>query len=341
VDSSSGSKKISDSITDLAMKRILLITLLATGIRGIPQKVNDFTDFNTESKIIYDICFTDKGEVLGIADNKTIKAYSAEDNDLINEFKGGHKGQILSIDISKDSSLLISGGKDSLINIWDFFTGQIIKSLNCHKGIITEVKISPCSNYLASGGTDCKVFIYDLNKNQIICEFNDHKDDVTSLAFNPACTMLASASADKTIKIYNLISGKLITSLTGHKNWVRDLSWSPDGTRLISCGDDSRIIIWNVRNIDNIYIQTNSRIDYGWLLSVQFHEYNNTYTTGGTSGKAWIIMSYNQNLLKIKYPINKILLKPNEGMYLKIALATFGKGVIMVNADRMKIKGYI
>jgi WD40 repeat protein len=331
-------KKINDSITEPGEIMIILSIFLLLSIRGFAQKDKDFTIFNTDSKIIYDICFTDKGEVLGIADNTAIKAYSVEENVLLNEFKGGHKAQILSIDISKDSTLLISGGKDSLINIWDFSTSQILKSLRYHQGIITVVKISPYKKYISTGSTDHKVIIYDLYKNQIAYEFNDHTDDITSIAFNPNCTMLASASADKSIKIYDLISGKLITSLTGHKSWVRDLSWSSDGAELISCGDDSRIIIWNIRENNNINKRNSSRIGAGWLLSVKFHEDNNTYVTGGTNGKAWIITSFNQYTSKIKYPINKILFKPNEGMYLKLALATMGKGVILINANNMKIK---
>jgi WD40 repeat protein len=323
------------------MKGIFIIfVFLVIVIRGFSQKDKDFIVFNTDSKIIYDICFSDNGKVLVIADNKTIKAYSTEENELINEFKGGHKKQILSIDISEDSTLLVSGGKDSIINIWDFFTNQILKTLNYHEGIITGVKISPNRKYLASGGTDCKVIIYDLYKNQIINEFNDHKDDIASIAFNPNSTMLASASADKTINIYDLISGKLITSLAGHKNWVRDLSWSSDGNELISCGDDSKIIIWNVRDINNIHKQNISKIGVGWLLSIQFNEDNKTYATGGINGKAWIITPFSQYSAKIKYPINKILFKPDEKVYLKIALATRGNGVILISANNMDLKNY-
>jgi WD40 repeat protein len=311
------------SITDSGMKGMfILFIFLVLVMRGFSQKDKDFIVFNTDSKIIYDICFSDNGKVLVIADNKTIKAYSTEENGLITEFKGGHKEQILSIDISEDSTLLISGGNDSIINIWDFFTNQILKTLKYHKGIITVVKISPSRKYLASGGTDCKVIIYDLDKNHIINEFNDHKDDITSIAFNPNSTMLASASADETIKIYDLISRKLITSLTGYKNWVRDLSWSSDGTELISCGDDSKIGV-------------------GWLLSIQFNEDNKTYSTGGINGRAWIITPFSKYGAKIKYPINKIIFKPDEKIYLTIALATRGKGVILVSANNMDLKNYL
>lgn len=292
--------------------------------------------YKTDNENIYDICFTPKGGILAIADGNTIKAYSTNSQELVSEFKNGHKGQILTIDISKDSTLLVSGGKDSTIVIWDFINRKILKSLTYQKGIITSVKISPDQRYLASGGTDNLVYLYDLGKNEIVNKFEDHTDDITSVKFSPDGTILATASADHKINIYELKNSKLLTSLTGHKSWVREISFSGDSTKLISCGDDSRVITWDVTDINDICIVKNSKATSGWILSIAFNMDSKTYALGGINGKAIIKTQFGDFSTNIHAPINRIIFKPNEGPYLKIAIATRGNGVIFIESKNMK-----
>lgn len=322
------------------MKKVLLplIAIIALFPYVNAQRNNDLIVFKTDSKVIYDICFTKNGEALGIADNNSIKVYSTNSKVLLNEFKNGHKSQILSIDISKDSTLLVSGGKDSTIVIWDFANKKILKSLTYHTGIITSVQVSPNNKYLVSGGTDNKIYLYDIEKDQVMKEFTDHTDDITSVKFSPDGKLIASSSGDKLINIYEVKNRKLITPLIGHRNWVRDISFSPDGTKLISCDDDSKIIIWNISDVNNIQIQDISKSSTGWLLSVDFNEDSITYVYGGISGKAKIVTHLSDYFATINKPIHRIKFKPNETPCLKIAIATLGKGVVLIDAKDMKYK---
>lgn len=299
------------------------------------KKESAFMVYKTDSKIIYSICFTDKGGAIAIADNNAIKVYNTKENFLLNEFKNGHKRQILTIDISKDSTLLVSGGRDSTIVIWDFVNNKILKSLTFQKGIITSVVISPDKKYLASGGTDNKIFLYDIEKEGVIYEFYDHSDDITSIKFSPDGKLFASASGDGLINIYDAENFKLITSLDGHRNWVRDISFSKDKTKLISCGDDSRIIIWNISSIEEIEIEAPLRRGFNWLLSVDLFEDNKTYVSGGIDGKIRIVTGFGEYTSRIRVPINKVLFKPNEGPFIKVAVATIGKGVLFIDLKDM------
>jgi WD40 repeat protein len=319
-------------------KIFMAFAFLSSLFIGYSQKGNAPIVYKTNNDIIYNICFTEKGGVLGIADDNTIKAYSTNSQGLLYEFKNGHKSQILAIDISKDSTLLVSGGKDSTMVIWDFVNKKILKSLTYQKGIITSVKISPDRRYLASGGTDNKVYLYDLEKNEVVHEFTDHVDDITSVKFSPDGTLLATASGDNTIKIYDVKNIKLLASLTGHKSWVRDISFSGDGTRLISCGDDSRIIEWNITNIQNIRVLNNSKIAFCWILSVAFNNDSKSYAYGDFNGNTIIDTPFSRYKINFNVPINKVIFKPNENDVLEIAIATRGKGVFLINAKDMKLK---
>ena len=299
------------------------------------QKNKTFYKFPTKENIIYDICFTENGGAIGIADDKSIKVYSMETNELIREFSNGHNGQILSIDISNDSTKLVSGGKDSTVVLWDFKEGKLLKSLKCNS-IITSVCISPNSQYLAYGGSDNKVFVYDIADNNIINTLSEHFDDITSIAFSPDGNYIATSSGDKLINIYG--NGSLITILSGHKDWVRDISFDSDGTKLISCGDEGKIITWDISNINNPKIINESKHGFNWLLSIDFNKDDKTYAFADFKGNAEIIGRFGGYKTNIKAPINKILFKPNKDIYLKIAIATRGKGVLVIDAKNMKSK---
>lgn len=322
------------------MKKILFTITILFIIFNISysQNVNYPIKYKTDNTIIYSICFSLKGEILGIADNNKIKVFKTNTAELLQTFENSTSGQILSIDISKDSSLLVSGGKDSTIVIWDFITKNKIKTLNYSNGIITTLKISPDSKYIAWGGTDKIVYLYNIEKEEVISVFNEHTEVITAIDFSPDGNYIATASGDMTINIYNISQKLFVKSLIGHTNWVRDIKYSENGEILMSCGDDLRVIVWNTDNYQVVKSRKYSRFKYDWLLSIDINNDNKTYVIGNFNGKVEIFTMFGGYNKKIKSPIIKVLFKPNEGVNLKIVVATRGNGVFLIDAKNMRSK---
>jgi U3 small nucleolar RNA-associated protein 12 len=61
----------------------------------------------------------------------------------------GHKLPVLSMDISSDSSLLISGSADKNIKIWGLDFGDCHRSLFAHADSIMQVRSSACFSVIA------------------------------------------------------------------------------------------------------------------------------------------------------------------------------------------------
>ncbi|MEA4918693.1 WD40 repeat domain-containing protein [Proteiniphilum sp.] len=296
------------------------------------QQSKLFSNFSTDENIIYDICFTHNGGAIGIADGKSVKVYSMETIKLIRNFKNEHRKQILSIDISADSTLLVSGGKDSTIVIWDFKEGRLLKSMKA-EGIVTSVSVSPDSRYLAYGGSDHKVSLFDITNEKLVAVFAEHSDDITSIAFSPGGDYIAASSGDNLITVYG--NGALVSELSGHKDFVRDISFDSDGTKLISCGDDGNVIIWDISDIENPKVLEESKRGSDWLLSVDFHPDNETYAFAGFSGNIEIISQNVHYKTSMKVPVNKVLFTLDERHFLTIVAATRGKGVLLMSTNRM------
>jgi WD40 repeat protein len=318
------------------MKEILFITGLSLFMMSArAQRVNEPYRFPTDEMIIYDICYTQNGGALGIADGKTVKVFSSSTHEMIREFNNGHTGQILSIDISKDSTILASGGKDSTCVLWDFMSGTQTGVVR-YDGVIASVSISPDNNFLAFGGSGCKAVLYNIKKKKVDYLLTDHNDDITSLAFSPDGKYLATTGGDKRIYIYNVENGSLVGVIEDHKDWVRDLSFSPDGSKLITGGDDSKIIQWNISNINSIRRQKSTKPCNTWILGLDFHSDNITYAYGNLKGEVKIISQFVNYEIDVKAPVHSVLFKPYEEHLLKIAIATRGKGVLLVNAVDMR-----
>ena len=316
----------------------LVIVILMLSATGYARKKPEYRIFRTDSKIVYGICFTDKGGALAIADNNTIKVYSTNEDLLLNEFKNGHRRQIITLSVSKDSTLMVTGGKDSTIVLWDFVNARVLKRLSYHHGIITSVHISNDQRYIVSGGTDRKVFIYDIESDRLIHEFSDHSDDINSVKFSHDGNWIASAGSDKIVNIYSTAELRLTASLTGHKGWVRDIAFSHDSTMLISCGDDSRLITWRFSKASGIYPEKSLKASRSWLLSTDIHPDGSTYATGDINGVIKVFTHFVSYTAKIMVPVNKILFKPDNSSMIKIAVATRGKGVFLMGAQDMKLK---
>ena len=314
----------------------LFTVILMLSAPGLAQKNSEYRIFRTDSKIVYGICFTAKGGALAIADNNTIKVYSTNESLLLNEFKKGHQRQIITLSVAKDSTLMVSGGKDSTIVLWDFVNARVLKRLSYHDGIITSVHISNDHRYIVSGGTDRKVFIYDIQSDRLIQGFSDHSDDINCVRFSCDGNWIASAGCDKIVNIYSTAELRLAASLKGHKGWVRDIAFSHDSTRLISCGDDSRLIIWRFTESSGIFPEQSIKLSRSWLLSTDTHPDGKTYTTGDINGVIKVFTTFGMYTWRTRVPVNKILINPGNGSLITLAIATRGKGVLLLGAEEMK-----
>jgi len=301
------------------------------------KKQSPYTFYKTDSKEIYGICLTQNRSMLAVADNRDVKVFSTESADLLQVFSPGHHDRILSVDISKDGTLLASAGKDSTIVLWDFLHSGIIQTLRIHQGIVTSVKFSPDGQYLLSGGSDHHVILYDLKQKRIIREFEDHHNDITSVSFSLDGSRFASTGGDGLICVYDLPGKTLITSFAGSKNWIRDICFSSDGNHLLTCGDDAKINDWDITNPENVALNQKKIHLKDWLISVDVSESDSLQVVGAVNGGIEIQAAQYKYIGKIGTPVNKVLLLPCKEEHIRFVVSTIGKGVFKMDASSMNL----
>lgn len=313
----------------------VIVLFSVISVATASQKYNSIV-FPTESKYINDACVSDNGSVVLCTDNNNLKAFSVHNKQLIGDFSGGHKVKILCVAMSKDSSMVASGGSDSTVVIWDYNTHQIIQRIAFGTGKITCIKFSPDNQYVLFGCSNSPAYYYSIKEQRTIFEFTDQKLDVNSVAFSQDGKLIAIASGDKIIRIYNTVNFQLKSVLRGHKDWVRSISFYNNGQKLISVGDDKKIIQWDLSTLRIKKIVDLSN----WILCVDIENNDsfksNLYVVGTMNGMIKINNAFGYYKAKLNFPISRVLILPNSNGYIEIAVATLGSGLMFISASDME-----
>ncbi len=164
-----------------------------------------------------DISFTPNGYYLSWNSSLTeIRTATA-----VKEFVG-HTDRVQATGFSPDGKLMLTGGWDGEIMVWDIFSTLRIQQFSAHQGRIYSAEFSPDQKMVASGGEDMIVNVWDLNSGEVIATLSGHKAPVTSVSFTPDQEFLVSSSQDGITKVWDLKSKKELYShiALDRKNWM-------------------------------------------------------------------------------------------------------------------------
>ena len=155
----------------------------------------------------------------------------------------GHKGWVMNVAYSPDSSLVASADIDNGLKLWDGRTGTL-KHKFPDRSVIQSITFSPDNKLLAAGGYNKTIDLWDLSSNKLVKVLEGHSEYVDALAFTPDGKLLASGSWDDTVKIWNTSTWTSQLSLP-HPESVWDVAFSPDGTTLASIDFKGTIRLWD------------------------------------------------------------------------------------------------
>lgn len=159
--------------------------------------------------------------------------------------------QISSLAFSPNGNLIVSGGFDNTLRLWDYNTGQSIgQPLTKHKHWVLSVAFSSATNRIVSGSGDHTLILWDVKTGQPIGQpFIGHEDMVLSVAFSPDGSRIVSGSRDNTLRLWDVKTGQPIGNvLIGHLDVVTSVAFSPDGRSIVSGSGDKTLRLWNAES---------------------------------------------------------------------------------------------
>ncbi|XP_035232380.1 WD repeat-containing protein 3-like, partial [Stegodyphus dumicola] len=115
----------------------------------------------------------------------------------------GHALPVTCMDISYDSSLIVTGSEDKDVRIWSMEFGSCNKFLKrAHDKGITCLSFLPKTHYFFTGGRDNVIKQWDADNFQKITTLKGHQNEVSCMTVSPDGSTLVTASKDKSIRIW-------------------------------------------------------------------------------------------------------------------------------------------
>jgi WD40 repeat protein len=202
----------------------------------------------------------DKADVMisGSAD-KTVKVWDAKSGKL-QESHAGHKDEVRCVAFSFDATTFASGGKDSLVCMYELGSKEIRTLADMHLASIDSIALFELvikkeggrESYtgIVTGSADQTVRIWGYRrdaageKNRFPYEtFRAHTHHVSAVAYSKGTNSeFFSASWDGSVKVFDHDHERL--TLTGHQGAVRAIAVAADQSFLASAGNDGTIRIW-------------------------------------------------------------------------------------------------
>jgi WD40 repeat protein len=169
----------------------------------------------------------------------------------------GHTGFCISLDFSRDGTLLASGSRDGTAIIWSTATWRPIKTLaNSDRGegrsnqlqyrMVEDVAFSPNGKTLAMGTRGGNLHLWDVATGELVDTLKGHSNAVSAVAFSPDGRTLASGGADQTLRLWNAETRRELMQLDPGSNEpgaALSLEFSADGRHLLAGG--SRAALWS------------------------------------------------------------------------------------------------
>ncbi|KAL2753650.1 hypothetical protein ACRALDRAFT_1082846 [Sodiomyces alcalophilus JCM 7366] len=188
-----------------------------------------------EGGVVTSLHLTPKYIIVAL-DNAKIHVFDAEGNPL--RTLQGHVMGVWAMVPWDD--ILVSGGCDRDVRVWDLTTGACLHTLRGHTSTVRCLKMSD-SRTAISGSRDTTLRIWDIREGVCRNVLVGHGASVRCLEIHG--DIVVSGSYDTMAKVWSISEGRCIQTLQGHFSQIYAIAF--DGKRVVTGSLDTNVRIWD------------------------------------------------------------------------------------------------
>ncbi|MBN3299693.1 guanine nucleotide-binding protein G(I)/G(S)/G(T) subunit beta-3a [Amia ocellicauda] len=159
----------------------------------------------------------------------------------------GHTGDCMSLAVSPEFNLFISGACDSSAKLWDVREGACRQTFTGHESDINAICFFPNGNAICTGSDDATCKLFDLRADQELISFSHESIicGITSIAMSRSGRLILAGYDDFNCNIWDALKAERVGVLSGHDNRVSCIGVTCDGMAACTGSWDSFLKIWN------------------------------------------------------------------------------------------------
>ncbi len=156
----------------------------------------------------------------------------------------GHQGEITSLALLANTSVIASGGADKTVKLWDVRSGEVVKTFAGLSDQVNTIAANWTGKVLAAGTADGKVTSLDIatGEQHLVGKLGG---EVFTVSFSGDGSWLAAAGMDQTVRLWEAETGNEVRTLAGATGEVNSLAFDKDGRSLVSGNGDGSMTVWN------------------------------------------------------------------------------------------------
>ncbi|WP_052567882.1 protein kinase domain-containing protein [Ktedonobacter racemifer] len=153
----------------------------------------------------------------------------------------GYRHVVISVCLSANGRLALSGSNDRTMRLWDVITGDCLCTFQGHTGTVSSVCFSTDGRFALSGGYDRTLRLWEVATGRCLRTFQGHTDWVNSVCLSADGCFALSGSKDNTLRLWEVATGRCLRIFQGHTDAVNSVCLSADGRFALSgSGDNGR-----------------------------------------------------------------------------------------------------
>ncbi|WP_406693499.1 c-type cytochrome domain-containing protein [Singulisphaera sp. Ch08] len=161
-----------------------------------------------------------------------------------------HKGPVQALAVTPDGQLIITGGDDATVRLWNVADGKLAHTIEGqHSGLVLAVAVSPDGKTLLTGSADKNARLFDLPTGTLRTTLTGHNGPIQSVGFSPKGDRVVTAGGDGGLKVWDTADGRGVIAF-GHSapdnaaiQPILNAAFSAEGS-LISASADKTLKTW-------------------------------------------------------------------------------------------------
>ncbi|KAJ0654778.1 putative transcription factor WD40-like family [Helianthus annuus] len=182
-----------------------------------------------------------------ISSSNSITSHTNQPQGYVPISAKGHKESVYALAMNDSGTLLVSGGTEKAVRVWDSRTGAKIMKLRGHTDNIRALLLDSTRRFCLSGSSDSMIRLWDLGQQRCVHSYAVHTDSVWALASTSTFSHVYSGGRDLSLYLTDLSTRESVLLCT-EEHPIQQLALHDDGIWVATT--DSSVHRWHSEGLN-------------------------------------------------------------------------------------------